>query len=108
MLKTLNPCFEGVRSKHCEGANYLHQGPLVPTKPQSTVSKDVVPPVFHLHNANAPSFRNISSEHNMMSIMEQQNEITAMLVQQQSLASLPKRDIQIFDGNPLQYHAFMQ
>lgn len=44
----------------------------------------------------------------MMSIMEEQNEITSMLVHQQSLASLPKRDIQIFDGNPLQYHAFMQ
>lgn len=31
-----------------------------------------------------------------------------MLVYQQSLASLPKRDTELFDGNPLQYHAFMQ
>lgn len=44
----------------------------------------------------------------MMSIMEKQNEITSMLVLQQSLTSLPKRDIQIFDGNPLQYHSFIQ
>ncbi len=27
-----------------------------------------------------------------------------MLVQQQCLSSLPKREIQVFDGNPLQYH----
>ncbi len=44
----------------------------------------------------------------MLSIMEKQNEITSVLVHQQCLASLPKRDIQIFDGDPLQYHAFMR
>ncbi len=44
----------------------------------------------------------------MLSIMEKQNEITSMLVHQQCLASLPKREIQIFDGDPLQYHAFMR
>lgn len=108
VVRTLNPCFGGARPKHSERANDLHQGPLMPTKPQSTVFKDAAPPVFHLQNANAPSSRNISSEHNIVSIMEKQNEITSMLVQQQSLASLPKRDIQIFDGNPLQFHAFMQ
>ena len=44
----------------------------------------------------------------IMSIMEKQNEITTMLVHQQCLASLPKRDIQIFDGDPLQYNTFIQ
>ncbi len=41
-------------------------------------------------------------------IMDKQNEITSLLVQQRSLSSLPKREIQVFDGNPLQYHSFMK
>lgn len=42
---------------------------------------------------------NINSEQNpVLSIMEKQNEITSML---------PKGDIQIFDGDPLHYHAFL-
>ena len=45
---------------------------------------------------------------NLVSIMARQNEITAMLVQQQSLSSLPNREIQVFDGDPLLYHAFMR
>ncbi len=41
-------------------------------------------------------------------IMDKQNEITSLLVQQQCPSSLPKREIQVFDGNPLQYHSFMK
>ena len=36
-------------------------------------------------------------------ILQRQNEITAMLVQQQMSSSLPQKDIAIFDGNPLQF-----
>lgn len=91
----------------------IHAESFVPHKDEKDgggppVFKDAALPMFHLQNANAPSSRNISSEHNTVSIMEKQNEITSMLVQQQSLALLPKRDIRIFDGNPLQFHAFMQ
>ncbi len=42
-----------------------------------------------------------------MSIMRKQNEITLKL-KQQSLSSLPKRDLNVFDGDTLQYHAFMR
>ena len=45
---------------------------------------------------------------NLVSIMARQNKITAMLVQQQSLSSLPNPEIQVFDGDPLLYHAFMR
>lgn len=38
--------------------------------------------------------------------MYRQNEITAALVQQQDLMSLPPRDIPTFEGDPLQYRAF--
>lgn len=39
--------------------------------------------------------------------VEKQDEITSLLVEQQSLSLLPRRDIQIFDGDPLQFQTFM-
>ena len=45
---------------------------------------------------------------NMFGIMSKQNEITSLLVQQQCLSSLPKRETPIFDGDPLKYHAFVK
>lgn len=45
---------------------------------------------------------------NMYGIMSKQNEITSLLVQQHCLSSLPKREIPIFDGDPLEYHAFVK
>lgn len=44
----------------------------------------------------------------LFAIMQRQNEITAALVQQQRSLSLPPRDIPIFDGDPLQYRAFIK
>lgn len=44
----------------------------------------------------------------IQSIMQRQNEITAALVQQQRSSSLPPRDIPVFDGDPLQYRAFIK
>lgn len=49
-----------------------------------------------------------SDQSQIITVLEKQNEITALLVQQQSLSLLPKRDIQVFDGDPLQYHTFMR
>lgn len=42
----------------------------------------------------------------MLAITRKQNEITTLLIKQQSLSSLPKRGIPIFDGDPLKYYAF--
>ena len=41
-------------------------------------------------------------------LMQQQNNITAQLVQNQALASLPPRTIPEFDGDPLKYAAFIR
>ena len=49
-----------------------------------------------------------SDQSHIVSVLEKQSEITALLVQQQSLSFLPKRDIQAFDGDPLQYHTFIR
>ncbi|XP_034063576.1 uncharacterized protein LOC117540820 [Gymnodraco acuticeps] len=45
---------------------------------------------------------------NIFTIMQKQNDITALLVQQQSSLSLPPRDIPVFDGNPLEYNLFVR
>ncbi|KAK0141948.1 hypothetical protein N1851_020381 [Merluccius polli] len=44
----------------------------------------------------------------LVSVMQRQNEITSALVKQQQLASLPARDIPLFDGDPLQFISFMR
>lgn len=43
----------------------------------------------------------------LLSIMEKQNEWTCILLHQQSLCLLPKREIQPFDGDPLHFQAFV-
>lgn len=40
-------------------------------------------------------------------ILETQNRLTSLLIKQQSLTTLPKGNIEIFDGNVLQYKAFI-
>lgn len=45
---------------------------------------------------------------NIYGVMRKQNEITMLLLKQQCLSSLPKRDLKVFDGDPFQYHAFMR
>ena len=40
--------------------------------------------------------------------MRKQNEITTLLIQQQCLSSLPRTEIQIFDGDPLKYNTFIR
>lgn len=56
----------------------------------------------------AESLSNNTGQSTVFDIMNKQNEITTLLMQQQQLSSLPKRDIQVFDGDPLQYHSFMR
>lgn len=46
-------------------------------------------------------------EMNVLEIMRRQHELTSLLVQQQCLSSLAKRDIEVFDDDPLQNHAFI-
>lgn len=40
--------------------------------------------------------------------IRKQSEITTLLMQQQSLSLLPKREIPIYDGDPLKYHLFIR
>lgn len=58
----------------------------------------------NLFNNTSPGLQNDS----VLDIMRKQNEITTLLMQQQCLSVLPKREIPIFDGNPLKYHTFIK
>lgn len=40
--------------------------------------------------------------------MLKQNEIIALLVEQQQSNTMPQREIPVFDGNPLQYRTFIR
>lgn len=51
---------------------------------------------------------NSGEQNNIYSVMDKQNEITALLIHQQCLSSMPKREIQVFDGDPLQYQTFIK
>ena len=41
-------------------------------------------------------------------LVQQQNEITLKMIDQQLKATLPPRKVNVFDGDPLQYHAFVK
>lgn len=43
-----------------------------------------------------------------LDFMNKQNEITTLLIQQQCLAVLPKREIPIYKGDHLKYHTFIK
>ncbi|KAL7849609.1 hypothetical protein SRHO_G00212320 [Serrasalmus rhombeus] len=72
-------------------------GPFDPSTPCSTI------PCLPLQQAACPV-----TSGNLLSIMEKQSELTSMLVYQQGLSSLPKREIPVFDGSPLHFHAFVR
>ncbi len=74
-------------------------------KPQpSTFNTQMQPETIFITEDSACSVE----QNNVLDIMRRQNEITTLLVQQQQRSSLPKRDIHIFDGDPLHFHAFMR
>lgn len=49
-----------------------------------------------------------NSQSNIHSLLRNQNEITALLVRQQIAATLPQREIPVFDGNPMEYGTFIK
>lgn len=83
--------------------------PSLSTKPKMKscgdacpTEKPSVPAVTQIGN----TFREDSN--GMVDIMRKQNEITSLLIQQQCLSALPKREIPVFDGDPLKFYTFMR
>lgn len=74
-------------------------------KIQSTQSRDQL----QLNSENPAPVMQTTMDHNSLAtVLEKQNEITSLLAEQQSLFFLPRRDIQIFDGDLLQFQTFMR
>ena len=59
------------------------------------------------HHTATPGMQS-SEPKDLTEVLQKQNEITSMLVEQQYFSLLPKRDIQTFDGDPLQYQTFIR
>lgn len=106
-LELLFYTLEYQNRKRTDDTSYLQQRPPELMRQSPVLNTGTTaPPVAHHRDVHTPLSTNTNSDQDhMLSRMEKQNEITAMLVHQQCLASLPKRDIQIFDGDPLQYYA---
>ena len=51
---------------------------------------------------------NTTHSPDLLEIMQRQNDITAALVHEQRISSLPSREIPVFDGDPLQFRPFMK
>ena len=49
-----------------------------------------------------------SSTGSLFEVLQRQNEVTEMLIKQQSLSQLPQRDIPTFTGDPLTYRSFIR
>lgn len=71
-------------------------GTLLHSQHQSSTAQ----PIYHHHISHSPPGTH--------TIMQTQNEITAALVQQQHMMSLPPWDIPIFEGDPLHYRTFIK
>ena len=52
--------------------------------------------------------RTDSSTGSLFEVLQRQNEVTEMLIKQQSLSQLPHRDIPTFTGDPLTYRSFIR
>lgn len=87
-------------SRHQFSHNKLHQENLGEASQQGQHPTTAQPTNHQQVSPNQPG--------DILTIMHRQNEITAALVQQQHLMTLPPRDIPIFDGDPLQYKAFIK
>lgn len=70
--------------------------PLV-SKRDPAVAQNISPPP----GQNQPAV-------DLYSVLQQQNDITALLVQMQTSQLLPHREIPIYDGDPLQFNSFMK
>lgn len=80
-----------------------------PTDPR-TLNSSIMNAGDHAHTTAAAMLptSNSGEQNNIYSVMEKQNEITALLIHQTCLFSMPKREIQVFDGDPLQYQTFIK
>lgn len=75
---------------------------------QNQTQFHITPPINDYGYHEQEMDRDLERRDDVVGIMTKQNEITAMLLQQQSLSLLPKREISCYNGHPLKYHLFIK
>ena len=101
----------GARPKEKTAPQFIHSEPVSLNEPKQRsvnhrANENTQTQNEDLWNAGFESKN--EDQNNMLGIMRKQNEITTLLIKQQCLSSLPKREIPIFDGDPLKYQAFIK
>ncbi|XP_057687730.1 uncharacterized protein LOC130913275 [Corythoichthys intestinalis] len=87
------PTFQTHASRNSVGHD-TQLKPMVHTQSQGTFNQSSSPQAVN--------------QNDIFNIMQRQNDITTLMIQQSLASALPPRQIHIFDGDPLQYHAFMR
>ncbi|KAL1250809.1 hypothetical protein QQF64_018605 [Cirrhinus molitorella] len=94
-------------SKFFSPLTIQQQQQIVPSKSRPTHSA-VPSSISHDgRHENGSSLQDDLKEANILKLIDKQNEIAALLVQQNNLSSLPPKEV-LFDGDPLHYHDFMR
>lgn len=78
--------------------NHPQQYSVIPSNPSD---------VNRQNDCHVNIYVDLEPQSDVIRIMTKQNQIT-LLIQQQSLSALPKREIPNFDGDPLQYPSFIK
>lgn len=58
------------------------------------------------HRMNDPKTSNVSND-DFSTVVQRQNDIAELIIKQQNLSLLPKREVPMFDGDPLSYQSFI-
>ncbi|KAK0145483.1 hypothetical protein N1851_015620 [Merluccius polli] len=86
----------------------ITQTQSLPTMPVTVQSNTLTMDAAHVTIPTTLPAPSNGEQSNMLNIMEKQNDITALMVQQQSLSLMPKKEIRRFDGDPLQFQTFIK
>ena len=88
----------------CSVSDPITQAPVV--RPKQTPARQTVTENQAGHVQ--PQTQTENYQNDIVHVMQRQNDIAALLVQQNLCSVLPVRNIPVFDGDPLQYRSFIR
>ena len=86
----------------------LHATELLPHQAQTSIPRQSMQTHVQGHVNITPPVINNGNQGDIYNLIQRQNDITAMLAQQHLTSTLPPRDIPVYDGDPLQFEAFIR
>ncbi len=97
--------FKGRKQRQVQPVSNLcrKSEPMSSTQDQSSIQR-----LSKLTTDHGNTQQSIDDSRYLFNVMHRQNEITELLVKQQSLSQLPQRDVPIFSGDPLVYISFIR